>query len=242
VSNPTHLHYEVVRTLRNRRLLFFTIALPLVLYFAVGSGNRHVHTEGIPFPLYFMTGMAAYGAMFATVSPGARIAADRSRGWHRQARITPLRASTELSAKVVSAYLMVLPTLALLYLAGASLGVRLSSAQWLEMTGLLLVGLAPFVVMGFILGYVVPVDSMPPAMGGLIVLFALFGGAWGSFFNSGAMLTAVKLLPSFWAVQAGKAAVASGSWPVEGWVVVAVWTVVLVPVAVLAYRRSTSPN
>ena len=49
------------------------------------------------------------------------------------------------------------------------------------MTGLLLVGLAPFVVMGFVLGYVVPVDSMPPAMGGLIVLFALFRGRVGKF-------------------------------------------------------------
>lgn len=238
--NATHLHYEMLRTLRNRRLLFFTMALPLVLYFAVGSANRHVHTEGILFPLYFMTGMAAYGAMFATVSPGARIAADRSKGWHRHVRITPLRTSTELVSKVVNAYLMVLPTLAVLYLAGSALGVRLSSAQWLEMTGLLLVALAPFVVMGFILGYVVPIDSMAPAMGGLIVLFALFGGAWGRFVNGGPILTAVKLLPSYWAVQAGKAAVGSGSWPLEGWLVVAGWTVVLVPFAVLAYRRSTS--
>jgi len=238
--NATHMHYEVLRTVRNRRLLFFTLALPLVLYLAVGSANRNVHTEGVLFPLYFMTGMAAYGAMFATVSPGARIAADRSKGWHRQARITPLQASTELVSKVVSAYLMVLPTLALLYLAGTALGVRLSPAQWLEMTGLLLVGLAPFVVMGFILGYVVPIDSMPLAMGGLVVLFALFGGAWGRFFNGGPVLTAVKLLPSYWAVQAGKAVVGSGSWPLEGWLVVLGWTALLVPLAALAYRRSTS--
>jgi ABC-2 type transport system permease protein len=238
--SATHLRYEVLRTLRNRRLLFFSTALPLVIYFAVGSANRHVRTEGILFPLYFMTGMAAYGAMFATVSPGARIAADRSRGWHRQVLITPLRASTQLVSKVVSAYLMVLPTLAALYLAGTALGVRLNAAQWLEMTGLLLVGLAPFVVMGFILGYVVPIDSMALAMGGLVVLFALFGGAWGLFFNGGAALTAVKLLPSYWAVQAGKSAVGSGSWPLEGWLVVAGWTVALVPVAALAYRRSTS--
>jgi ABC-2 type transport system permease protein len=238
--NATHLHYEVLRTLRNRRLLFFTMALPLVLYFAVGSANQHVHTEGILFPLYFMTGMAAYGAMFATVSPGARIAADRSKGWHRSARITPLRIGTELGCKVVSAYLLVVATLGVLYLAGTALGVRLSSAQWLEMTGLLLVGLAPFVMMGFILGYVVPIDSMAPAMGGLVVLFALFGGAWGPLFNSGPVLTAVKLLPSYWAVQAGRAAVGSGDWPLEGWLVVAGWTVVLVPLAALAYRRSTS--
>jgi hypothetical protein len=43
------------------------------------------------------------------------------------------------------------------------------------------------------------------------VLFALFGGAFGSFFNSGAMLTIVKLLPSYWLVQAGKAALIHGA-------------------------------
>ena len=78
--------------------------------------------------------------------------------------------------------------------------------QWLEMTGLLLVGLAPFVVMGLILGHLVAADALAPAFGGLVVFFALFGGAWGQFFSSGAMLTAVKLLPSYWPVQAGKAA------------------------------------
>jgi ABC-2 type transport system permease protein len=54
-----------------------TLALPLVIFYAIASANRHAMTEGIAFPLYFMTGMAAYGSMFAVVSPGARVAADQ---------------------------------------------------------------------------------------------------------------------------------------------------------------------
>ena len=53
-------------------------------------------------------------------------------------------------------------------------------------------------------------DTLAPAMGGLVVLFALFGGAYGALFNTGAILTVVKLLPSFWLVQAGKAALVLG--------------------------------
>lgn len=240
MTSATHFRCEVLRTLRNRRFFAVTLALPLVIFYAVATGNLHAKTEGIAFPLYFMTGMAAYGSMFAVVSPGARIAADHARGWTRQIRITPLRARTDFAAKVVTAYLMALPALALLYLAGTTLGVRLDATQWLEMTGLLLVGLAPFVVMGFILGNLVPVDSMAPALGGLVVLFALFGGVFGQFFKGGTMLTVVKLLPSYWLAQAGKTAVGSGSWPLEGWLVVAAWTVALVPVAVLAFRRGMS--
>jgi ABC-2 type transport system permease protein len=239
MSSTTHLRYEVVRTIRNRRFFAVTLALPLVLFYAIASANRHTRTDGISFPFYFMTGMAAYGAMFAAVSPGARIAADRSTGWTRQLRITPLRVRTYFAAKVLTAYLVAIPSLILLGLAGASLGVRLGAAQWLEMTGLLLLGLVPFVVMGVIVGHLITVDALAPAIGGLVVLFALFGGAYGGFFNSGAMLTVVKLLPSFWLVQAGKAALLIGRWPAEGWIVVAAWTAVLVPLAMLAYRRDT---
>ena len=237
--SATHVRYEILRTFRNRVTLGVTLALPLVLYYSIASGNRHATSSGIPFPLYFMTGMAAYGAMFAAVSPGAHLALDRSRGWVRQLRITPLRARTETVAKVLAAYLVALPALVLLFLAGASLGVHLDAAQWLEMTGLLLVGLAPFVLMGQILGHVVAGDALVPAVGGLVILFALFGGAYGAFFNSGAMLTFVKLLPSFWLVQAGKAALLLGDWPAEGWIVVACWTAALIPLAVLVYQHDT---
>lgn len=238
--NVTHVRYEILRTFRNPRSLAVTLALPLVLYYSIAGGNRHATSAGIPFPLYFMSGMAAYGAMFATVSTGGHLAIDRSRGWTRQLRITPLRARTEMVAKVLSAYLVALPAVGLLFLAGVTLGVHLDAVQWLEVTGLLLVGLAPFILMGLVLGHLVPSDALVPAVAGLVVLFALFGGALGSFFNGGAMLTFVKLLPSYWLAHAGKAALVQGDWSAEGWIVVGVWTLFLVPLAALASRRDTA--
>ena len=240
MNNIIHLRYEVLRTLRNRSFFAVTVALPLVLFYAVASGQRHAIFDGTSFPLYFMTAMAAYGAMFAAVSPGARIARDRSRGWTRQLRITPLRASTDVSAKVLTAYLVALPSLALLYLAGASLGVRLEATQWLGMTGLLLAGLAPFVALGIAVGYLVPADALAPAIGGVVALFALVGGVFGfQLASSGPMFDVMEAIPSYWLVQAGKTASGAGSWPAEGWIVIAVWTAVLIPVAALSYRRSS---
>lgn len=238
MSGATHVRYEILRTFRNPRRLAATLVLPLVIFYSIAGGNRHATTAGISFPLYFMAAMAAYGAMFATVSTGGHLAVDRSVGWTRQLRITPLRARTEIAAKVLAAYLVALPTLAVVFVAGVTLGVHLAAAQWLEMTGLLLVGLAPFVLIGLILGQLVSSDALVPAVGGLVVVFALFGGIFGSFFN-GAMLTFTKLLPSFWLAHAGKAALASGDWPGEGWAVVAGWTVVLVVLTTFAYRRDT---
>ena len=54
------------------------------------------------------------------------------------------------------------------------------------------------------------------------------------------MLTMVKLLPSYWLVQAGKTVTGTGSWPLEGWIVVAVWTLCLILLAALAYQRDTA--
>jgi len=239
MTGVTHVRFELVRTVRNRRLLAFSLALPLVLFYAVASAQRHAHTDGISFPLFSMVGMAAYGALFAAVGPGARIAVDRARGWTRQLRITPLPVRTYFVARVLTAYVVALPTLIVLYLAGASLGVHLSAGQYLEMTGWLLLGLAPIVVIGIILGHLLASDALAPAVGGVVVFFALFGGAWGRFFNGGVMSTLVKLLPSYWMVEAGHDAVHGGGWPAEAWIVVAAWTVVLIPVAALVYRRDT---
>jgi ABC-2 type transport system permease protein len=241
MSSSTHFRYEMLRVLRNRVFYAVTLALPLVLFFGVASGQRHATFNGTSFPLYFMTAMAVYGSMFAAVGPGARIARDISGGWTRQLRITPLRAPTDLAAKVASAYLLALPTLVLLYLAGASLGVRLAAGQWLEMTGLILVGLVPFVVIGFVIGYLMPIDALTPALGGIVVLFSLFGGVYGfELAKSGPMFELMKALPSYWLVQAGKSVAVGGGWPGQAWLVIAVWTVVLVPIAGLAYRRNAA--
>jgi len=240
--SAVHFRYEVLRTLRNRIFYGVTLALPLVLFYGIASSQRHGTFNGVSFPLYFMTAMAVYGAMFAVVSPGARIARDRSGGWTRQLRVTPLRPGTDMTAKVVTAYLLALPTMVLLFLAGASLGVRLSASQWLEMAGLILAGLIPFVVIGFVLGYLVPADALTPALGGTVVLFSVFGGVYGfELATSGPMFDVMKALPSYWLVQAGKSVtLGTGGWPAEAWLVIAAWTVVLVPLAALAYRRTAA--
>ena len=131
------------------------------------------------------------------------------------------------------------PVVVLLFLAGASLGVRLSATQWLELAGLLLVGVAPLAVLALILGYLLPSDALAPAVGGVVILLALFGGVYGfQLASSGPLFDVMKGLPSYWLVLAGDATVNRGNWPAQAWITIAVWVVVLVPVAMLAFRRS----
>jgi ABC-2 type transport system permease protein len=239
--HPTYLRYELLRNVRNWRFILFSLAYPVVLYFVVTSPQRHATFDGVAFPLYFMAGMAAVGTMIAVISTGARISVDRSAGWTRQLRLTPLTAAEHLGAKVACGFLTALLVIALVSLSGSALGVHLSAGAWLTMIGLMLVGLIPIAVLGILLGHLLTPDSLTPAVGGTIMLFAVLGGAYGFLVaKSGVVFDVIKALPSYWLVQAGKTALRGGSWPAEGWIVIATWTAVLVPLAMVVYKRDTS--
>jgi ABC-2 type transport system permease protein len=239
VNQPLYLRYEIVRTLRNRRFLVFSLGFPLILFLVVAGANRHARLDGISFPLYYMTGMTAWGTMIAVVASGARIAAERQAGWIRQMRITPLPARTYFASKVASGYLMAALSVVILYVTGIAMGVRLPAGQWLTMTGLLLVGLVPFACLGIMLGHLLTADSVGPAIGGLMAVFALLGGSWGPLVTRGVLLDVVKCIPSYWLVQA-RAALGGQEWPAQGWIVVASWTAVLGFLAAGVYQRDTT--
>jgi ABC-2 type transport system permease protein len=241
MTSSTYVRYEVIRNFRIWQFVFFALAWPLIVFFTVTAANRHATFDGISFPLYFMAGMAAMGTITGTVSRGSLIATERSIGWTRQMRITPLSPGAYFGAKVLCGYLMALLTIAAMCLAGLVMGVRLPASHWLAFAGLLLIGLVPFAVLGILLGHLLRPESLLPAVAGITTLFALLGGAYGFLVaKSGALFEVIKALPSYWLVQAGKAALGHGGWPAEGWIVIAAWTVVLLPVAMRVYRRDTS--
>ena len=230
MNAATYARYELLRLFRNRRFFIFSLGFPLVLYFLIAIPNRHetdLGGSGISAPLYFMIGLATFGAMNGVVGAGARIAAERTIGWNRQLRLTPLAPRVYLSTKILTAYATALVTIALLYMSGVALGVRLSAPTWLEMTGLLLVGLVPFVVLGLALGHLVNADAIGPAVGGITALFAFFGGVWFPI-QSGVMHDFALGLPSHWLVEASRIGSGGGGWGAWGWLVIFVWTAGLV--------------
>jgi ABC-2 type transport system permease protein len=232
---------EIRRAFRNRRFFVFSVGFPLVLYVLVAAPNRGVDDlsgSGISAPLYFMIGLATLGTMNSVLAGGARISIERTIGWTRHLRATPLRPRTYFATKVISGYLTALVPIVALYSAGISLGVDLSVPQWLEMTGLLLVGLLPFAALGIMLGHLVGVDALGPAIGGASGLLSFLGGAWFPL-SSGFLHDVAQALPSYWLVQSSSVALGGGGWSATGWLVVTGWTIALATAAVFAYRRDT---
>jgi len=243
MSRRAYVRFELIRTLRNRRVLIFSLFFPILLYLLIAAPNKDEHSlggTGISAPLYFMIGLASFGTMNAVLSSGSRIAAERSVGWNRQLRITPLTTRAYFRAKIATSYLLALISLLALYAAGAALGVSLSADDWVQMTWLILVGLIPFAALGILLGHMLTADSIGPAIGGTTALFAFLGGSWFPITGGGFIEHLAKLLPSYWIVQAS--AVGLGEphpWGTQGWAVIITWSIVLIALAGRAYQRDT---
>lgn len=242
MSTMAYTRYELLRAFRNKRFFFFSLGFPLLLYFITAAPNRdetNLQGTGLSAPLYFMVSMASWGTMTAMLGTGARIAGEREVGWNRQLRISPLRPFAYLRAKVAISYLMAGLAIALLYTSGAILGVRLPAGEWLAMTGLILVGLIPFAAAGIFMGHKLNTDTIGPALGGGTAILALVSGTWFPLDESGFLHDVAVDLPSYWLVQANRVALGGEGWPLRGWVVVAVWSVVMTALAARAYRGDT---
>jgi ABC-2 type transport system permease protein len=232
---------ELLRAFRNRRFFIFSFGFPLALYYLIAGPQKNTSSlagTGIPAPLYYMAGLAAFGTMASMISSGGRIAGERQAGWTRQLRITPMTPREYFRAKVIAAYAMAITSLLLLYLAGTSLSVSLTAGQWLSMTGLILVALLPFAALGIVLGHLMNVDSIGPLTGGLLAILAFLSGTWFPL-KSGFLYDVGQYQPGYWIVQASHISLHGHGWSTKGWVVVIVWTIVLVFLARVAYRRDT---
>lgn len=236
-----YTRFELLRAFRNRRFFVFSFGFPVALYFLLAGPQQSQHDlagTGISAPLYYMVGLASFGTMASMISSGGRIAAERQAGWTRQLRITPLTPRAYFRAKVIASYAMAITSLLLLYASGAVLGVSLPAAQWLEMTGLILIALLPFAALGIMLGHLITVESVGPLTGGLVAILAFLSGTWFPL-THGFLYEVGQYLPGYWIVQASHISLHGHGWSIKGWVVVIAWTVLLVFLARVAYRRDT---
>ena len=243
MTQLAYTRYELLRTFRNRRFFFFSLGFPVVLYFLIAGPNRNendlAHT-GLSAPLYYMVGLAAFGTMNAMLSAGARIAAERAAGWNRQLRITPLSVRTYFRTKVLTGYMMALIVLVSLYASGIILGVSLTGREWLaddradpdradpvrrarrSSSG---ISLTP--------------DSIGPIMGGSTALLALLGGTWFPVTGGVMQRIARGCCRRTGSSRRATSRSAEPAGARTGWIVIAVWTVVLTVLARRFYRRDT---
>lgn len=126
--NPTMLRLEVRRVLRNRRTMIFTLIFPSVFFLLFGLPRKGETIDGKSAVAYVMISLAVYGAMIGTTAGGAAVAVERSLGWSRQLRLTPLRPLAYVISKVLTAMVLGLVAVLVVFAIGAATGTRIPGA------------------------------------------------------------------------------------------------------------------
>ncbi|WP_406202770.1 ABC transporter permease [Kitasatospora sp. NBC_01560] len=235
----TLVQLEIMRTLRNKKYLLFTILYPALMYvFFINAYGDSTLAGGLPVKTYFMVSMATFGAVGSVLTGSAqRISLERRSGWTRQLRLTALPGRAYTLAKVASSAVTTLPAILVVFAVGAAQGVSLSAGQWAGLTVALWLGSFVFAALGVAFGYAAAPDSVQTIVMIAYMAMALFGGTW--FPVSGTLESIARFNPVYLYNR-----LASFTRPGESLDLTAVaglagFLVVFVAAAALLYRRDT---
>ncbi|MBC9711073.1 ABC transporter permease [Streptomyces sp. TRM66268-LWL] len=175
------IRLELIRALRNRKFLFFSVIYPSALFLLIaGNADSTERISGLTVPTYMMVSMASFGALTAVLMGNSeRIAKERESGWVRQLRLTALPGRGYVLAKTASAAVVSLPSIVVVFVVAAfAKDVQLAAWQWLALTGTVWAGSLVFAALGVALGYLATGDAVRPLT--MIVYFGLsmLGGLW----------------------------------------------------------------
>jgi ABC-2 type transport system permease protein len=176
--NPTLLKLEVRRMLRNRRTLVFSVVMPVMFYVIFGTGKSYSNENAGHgnVAALIMVSMALYGAMLSTTGGGAMVAVERSQGWSRQLRLTPLTPAAYIAVKVLCAMLLGAVSIAVTYAAGSLTGAHMETSAWVGTALIAWVGSLVFAAFGVFMGYLLPSENVMQIIGPGLALFAFLGG------------------------------------------------------------------
>src|SRR5215471_10061647 len=122
-------------------------------------------------------GFAVIGVAFFQFGVG--IPTERASPWETYLRTLAVGPGVRLGARVLSAVLFAVAAAVLLVVvAVATTSVSLPLARWSELALVLLIGAAPFALLGIALGYLVPPRGALPVANLLYLALAYGGGLW----------------------------------------------------------------
>lgn len=239
--NLTFLGLEIRRMLRNKRTMIFILVMPTVLFFLIGLPQKDKTIPGsmVTGMQYAMVSLAVYGAMTACTSGGAMVAVERALGWSRQLRLTPLRPVAYIATKVLTAMVLGLLAVLVVFIVGGSLGVRLPVHVWL-LCGLgAWLGSLVFAALGLFMGYLLPAENVMQILGPILGILSIFGGIFYPIsLMSATLRTIAKFTPVYGVGEIARAPL-TGGFTFGSVANVLAWTAVFVLGAAVMFRRDT---
>lgn len=180
--NRRLLTIELRRIIRNKRTMIFTLIFPAVMFLFIASqikgqddsmGPKVIANVGA----YIMVSMALYGAIMATTAAGASVSIERSQGWSRQLRLTPLSPTAYILMKVALALVTGIVATLVTFAVGRFSGhAHMGASTWLESGAAIITGSLVFAALGLFMGYLLPSENAMQFLGPILAILSIFGG------------------------------------------------------------------
>jgi ABC-2 type transport system permease protein len=240
---------ELISMLRNPSSLVPTVLFPVMFWFFFGLPNaRQNSSDGFNIGAYILASFAMYSVIQTVLfNLGIFIAIERSTGWYRFQRTTPIRVPVMFAAKIVSVLLLALFALTVLLIVGALTGgVNLRLEAWVSLVARVLFGVLPFAALAVFIGYVAKnANAASPVIN---LIFFPMAFASGLFIPLRGLPQIVQdiapYLPAYHSGELARVVVgvasASSEWTHALWTLG--FTVFFLALAVWAYRRDEGAN
>jgi ABC-2 type transport system permease protein len=152
----TYIFYtELISLFRSPQSLIPTLVFPIMFWTFFGIPNAQQTINGFSLGAYMLCSYAAYSAIQTVLfNIGIYIAIERSQGFYKLVRVTPMRVASVLLAKMLSALILAMVALVMLLVYGQiTISPNISFVQYLEILARALVGMLPFAALGAFIGY-----------------------------------------------------------------------------------------
>lgn len=171
--------YQLLSLWRLPAFALPTLLFPAMFYvffgllFDMGAGNVHM-------PTYLLATFGTFGVMApALFGFGVSVAGERSQGWLRLKRASPMPPGAYLFAKLVTAMAFALAVVLVLFSLGALFGgVTMPRGDWLLLAATLTVGSLPFCAIGLAIGLRAGAQAAPAIVNIIYLPMAFLSGLW----------------------------------------------------------------
>ncbi|MBT2502763.1 ABC transporter permease [Curtobacterium sp. ISL-83] len=237
---------ETGRQLRNVRAMVFTFAVPVVMLLVFGAafGSQRDPGTGLQYLVVTTLQMASYGAMMAALSQAFAIVNERSLGWNRQLRVTPLSGWAFMVSKVIAAMAFAgMSIVVTVLVATIGMGASLDPVRWLAAGVGIWCGVVPFALIAILIGQFAKPAFAQPLFMVVFMGLAILGGLWVPLSVMPAWMGNVAhLLPSYWLNRMGQmgAGATGTAGMLEPALVLTGWAVLLAVVIIWRYRRDAA--
>ncbi|MBO7745601.1 ABC transporter permease [Paenibacillus sp. MWE-103] len=231
---------ELLRTVRNKRFVIFSVIMPVVFYFLFSSTIGNQDIAGTNFNAYYLMSMTCYGiigASFTTFS--MRLARERSQGWIRMLKITPLPSWAYIVSKIGAQALINLFIIVMMFLIGGfGKHLDLPASTWLSCGLWIWIGGMSFMALGTLFGSMRNPDAVQVVSMIVYMGMSVLGGLWMPITTmSKTMQDIAKALPTYRLGQGAWNMLAGGTVDWAGIGILAAYVVVFMVVSSYIMRK-----